>query len=77
MCLDKTSHIIPKNVVVATVAMVTGHDIDFKRTICAQLFPLTVRPITFKLSKIITDIYILNFTERNFDQSLVTLKIGH
>ena len=66
-----------KNVVVITVAIVTAHNIDFKRTICAQLFSITVRLITLKLSEIITDIYILNFTERNFDQLLVTLKIGH
>ena len=60
---------------VTTVAMGTAHNIDFKRTICAQLFSITVRPITLKLSKVITDTYILNFTERNFDQLLVTLKI--
>ena len=51
-----------KNVVVTTVAMVTAHNIDFKRTICAQLFSITVRPITLKLSKIIIDTCILNFT---------------
>ena len=41
-----------------TVSMVTAHNIDFKRTIYAQLFSITVSSITLKLSKIITDIYI-------------------
>ena len=57
-----------KNVVVTTVAKVMANNIGFKRTICAQLFSITVSPITLKVSKIITDIYFLNFTEQNFDQ---------
>ena len=57
LCAWIKLHILyEKNVVVTTVAMVTAYNIDFKRTLRAQLFSITVRRITLKLSKIITDI---------------------